>query len=239
MTSLATGTPSVGPRVSPASPHSAPYRLQRSKLSPGSKGFSSGCSFDDPPANHLLANDIHGLLAARHAPCICFHQTRHREPCLALHGSSNSSSTALGCAWGSPLRGVRKQERTEGGRTRIAVPNLQDKQILCSGVFEPPGKLHRNPRLRSKANFSVNDLDTLSDGSCYTTNCEYNAQCALGYHAVRNQPCYSETVHPSWRILRCCREQRNVDGYLRGFNSWRGHIEVGYVLWPLLGGGLL
>lgn len=75
------------------------------------------------------------------------------------------------------------------------------------------------------SSFYVLDVDKLSDGSCYTSDCSYQGQCNPGYFAVQNKPCYSDTVHPDWRMLTCCREQRNIDGYLRGYEAVDGVIQ--------------
>lgn len=75
------------------------------------------------------------------------------------------------------------------------------------------------------AYFTVHDIDQISDDSCYTTECLYQAQCDPGYYAVENNPCYSDDVFPAWRELHCCRQQRNINGYLRGFEATHGIID--------------
>ena len=75
----------------------------------------------------------------------------------------------------------------------------------------------------------------------------------------RNNPCYSDDVFPAWREcepgsssshgsngpaslrLHCCRQQRNINGYLRGFEArWAKGVPFAGLfsakkMWPLQG----
>jgi len=79
------------------------------------------------------------------------------------------------------------------------------------------------------ARFTLLNIDSESADGCYTTPCIKNNFCALAYYAVENKPCYgsndaAKAQHPEWRELRCCREQRNTAGYLRGFEVRNGTL---------------
>lgn len=81
------------------------------------------------------------------------------------------------------------------------------------------------PFTGERRHFTVPDVDQVSDESCYTTGCVDAGVCDPGYLAVENKPCYSDNVFPEWRTLRCCRQQRNINGYLRGFEAENGTIQ--------------
>mmetsp|Transcript_50751 Transcript_50751/g.91117 ORF Transcript_50751/g.91117 Transcript_50751/m.91117 type:complete len:1927 (-) Transcript_50751:124-5904(-) len=77
----------------------------------------------------------------------------------------------------------------------------------------------------TEAWFNAHDVDQTSESSCYLTPCVHKGQCDLGYFAVENEPCYTADVFPDYRKLKCCRQQRNVNGYLRGFEAENGIIQ--------------
>lgn len=77
----------------------------------------------------------------------------------------------------------------------------------------------------ARADFMVWYIDQYSEGACYATQCAKEGRCDLGYFPVWNQPCYGNNLYPNYRILKCCREQRNFDGYLLGFDSLEGVVQ--------------
>eukprot|EP00931_Biecheleriopsis_adriatica_P106679 TRINITY_DN8107_c0_g1_i2.p1 TRINITY_DN8107_c0_g1~~TRINITY_DN8107_c0_g1_i2.p1 ORF type:complete len:1998 (+),score=392.70 TRINITY_DN8107_c0_g1_i2:92-5995(+) len=75
------------------------------------------------------------------------------------------------------------------------------------------------------ASFTVSDVDQVSEGSCYDMPCSYQGKCNVGYYATSNKPCYGDNTFPEWRLVTCCRQQRNANGYLRGFEAVDGIIQ--------------
>lgn len=115
-------------------------------------------------------------------------------------------------AYGTCLAGITGKSATPIGEY------VQATQARAEWTMEMPNG--------DEAAFTVFDIDSMSESSCYESRCEYKGVCEPGFFAVENRPCYPDsTAYHEWRILKCCRQQRNADGYLGGFDSRYGVVQ--------------
>eukprot|EP00929_Paragymnodinium_shiwhaense_P091553 TRINITY_DN51478_c0_g1_i1.p1 TRINITY_DN51478_c0_g1~~TRINITY_DN51478_c0_g1_i1.p1 ORF type:complete len:2153 (+),score=526.00 TRINITY_DN51478_c0_g1_i1:192-6650(+) len=158
------------------------------------------------------------LLRARLAAATCYKHSSC-ETCIAevFQGGSCLWYQAPGReAHGSCVAGLVGSADDAEESTSVAadVPPTESKAVWTMAM--PDGRMSK---------FIVHDIDMLSEGSCYVTpQCEFMGQCEPGFYPVQNKPCYLNQ-YPEWRTLKCCRQQRNADGYLVGFDAKNGRVQ--------------
>eukprot|EP00435_Cladocopium_sp_Y103_P073250 s61_g43.t1 len=153
------------------------------------------------------------LLALQEASAACF---KHVS-CTSCIAESNEGGS---CLWYQhpDLQGIGT---CVAGRPEYSPP-LADHQQLAVDAYGTWSMVV--PFTGETRHFTVPEIDQVSDDSCYTMRCVQSGMCDPGYLAVKNEPCYSDDVFPDWRTLTCCRQQRNINGYLRGYQAENGII---------------
>ncbi|CAK0839269.1 unnamed protein product [Prorocentrum cordatum] len=74
--------------------------------------------------------------------------------------------------------------------------------------------------------YTLYDVDEFSEGSCSIRTGELEPECGPGTAVVSNTPYYGTgTSYPEYRNLKCCHQQRNMDGFLRGFDAINGVVS--------------